>query len=234
MDDADERYVVAGSRPWCREVFNDRIRGLPGNWTFISGRDELMPDLLVTIDPRYLFFLHWSWLVPNSITERYECINFHMADLPFGRGGSPLQNQVQRGITHTRLAASRMTSDLDAGPVYARADFCLQGNAEAVYLRANELAADLIGRITAEHPTPLEQEGEPVDFVRRSPAESEISDLGSLERLASFIAMLDADGYPHAYIDHGGYRFSFSRPARYTGRVVADVTISRHLPSGAL
>ena len=32
----------------------------------------------------------------QEIHENYKCIIFHMTDLPFGRGGSPLQNLISR------------------------------------------------------------------------------------------------------------------------------------------
>lgn len=227
MADSSENYVVAGNRPWCREVFDGRIRHLPGHWTFLSAKEELAPELLTSLGPAYIFFLHWSWMVPEAITASYECVNFHIGDLPFGRGGSPLQNHVARGTMHSRLAAIRMTRSLDAGPIYAQADLCLAGNAEWAYLRANELAAALIAYILAERPVPVDQQGDPVVFARRSPSDSEIGDLASIEQLATFIDMLDAEGYPRAFIDHAGFRYQFSRPARYTGRVVADVTITR-------
>ncbi len=38
--------------------------------------------------------------------------------------------------------------------------------------------------------------------------------------------MLDADGYPRAFLDHGGFRYTFARAALYDGRIVADVTIT--------
>lgn len=38
--------------------------------------------------------------------------------------------------------------------------------------------------------------------------------------------MLDAEGYPRAFLSHAGYRFEFSRSALYDGRIVADVQIT--------
>jgi methionyl-tRNA formyltransferase len=44
--------------------------------------------------------------------------------------------------------------------------------------------------------------------------------------LHDFIRMLDADGYPHAFLEYGKFRLEFSRSALYEGRVVADVRIT--------
>jgi methionyl-tRNA formyltransferase len=38
--------------------------------------------------------------------------------------------------------------------------------------------------------------------------------------------MLDAEGYPKAYLEQAGFRYEFSRAALYDGRIVADVVIT--------
>lgn len=38
--------------------------------------------------------------------------------------------------------------------------------------------------------------------------------------------ILDAEGYPRAFINHKGFRYEFSRANLYDGRIVADVTIT--------
>ncbi len=65
-----------------------------------------------------------------------------------------------------------------------------------------------------------------MNFRRRKPEESQIAKPDSLERLHDFIRMLDAEGYPRAFLTHAGYRFEFSRSALYDGRIVADVQIT--------
>jgi len=149
-----------------------------------------------------------------------------MTDVPYGRGGSPLQNLIMRGHQQTKLTALRMTQEFDAGPVYLKEDLCLGGNAEDIYIRATTLAAKMIEKIIAEEPTPIPQTGEVTIFKRRTPAESQVPELSSLSNLHDFIRMLDAEGYPKAFIEHQGFRYEFSRSALYDGRIVADVTIT--------
>ena len=134
-------YLVAGSRPWSRKVFDQSISKYPGSWHFVSRPEELTVDLVVRLVPRYVFFLHWSWRVPAEIVDGYECVCFHMTDVPFGRGGSPLQNLIVRGYRRTKLTALRMVEAFDAGPVYLKADLSLAGSAEEIYLRASHLSA---------------------------------------------------------------------------------------------
>lgn len=223
-----DHYIVAGNRPWNRRVFDQQLAGLPGRWSFASAPEEL--ETAIEADPpRYVFFLHWSWIVPRLITETYECVNFHMTDVPYGRGGSPLQNLIVRGRTETVLTALRMTTQLDAGPVYCKRPLRLDGTAQQIYERSSLVAAEMITEILRERPDPTPQEEEPLIFERRRPEQSAIgSDLGSLSALYDHIRMLDADTYPHAFLERAGFRFEF-RDARLEGdeALTAVVRVTR-------
>jgi methionyl-tRNA formyltransferase len=220
-------YLVLGCKPWNRRLFDEILRPLPGRWHYLASPGDLRLDLVDELAPRYIFFLHWSWKVPDELVERYECVCFHMTDVPFGRGGSPLQNLIIRGLRETKLTALRMSRAIDAGPVYIKEALSLEGGAEEVYLRAGRLSAAMIQRMIRLEPKPLPQRGKSVKFTRRKPEESEVGSATSLEQLHDFIRMLDADGYPRAFLHHSGFRFEFSRAALYDGRIVADVTITR-------
>jgi methionyl-tRNA formyltransferase len=219
-------YLVAGCKSWSRTTYDD-ISKEKGEWRFVGSRDEMNADLVRRFAPRYIFFLHWSWKVPEEIVNSYECVCFHMTDVPYGRGGSPLQNLIVRGHRETRLTALRMTSEIDAGPVYSKAPLSLEGNAEEIYIRAARLSATMVERIVRDEPEPVPQKGEVVSFARRKSEESRIAERFSLEQLHDFIRMLDAEGYPAAFIECNGFRFEFSRAALYHRRIIADVKITR-------
>lgn len=224
------RYALVGSKPWDRRLFDEVVSRYEGEWHFIGAPDELSPVSIRIINPRYTFFLDWSWKVPADIVDNFECVCFHMTDVPYGRGGSPLQNLIMRGRHETKLTALRMTADFDAGPVYLKEPLSLEGSAEEIYLRAAELSASMIQKIIHGELQPVPQQGEVVNFKRRKPEESKITAPDSLKDLYDFIRMLDAEGYPQAFLESAGFRFEFSRAALYDGRVVADVKITR--PSG--
>ena len=57
--------------------------------------------------------------------------------------------------------------------------------------------------------------------------------LDSLVSVYDYIRMLDADGYPHAFVEVGNLRFEFDRAALKDGFIEADVKISiRELKEG--
>lgn len=220
-------YLVAGCKPWNLSAYQENAAKLPGRWMFIGSKEELDGGMVREFSPRYIFFLHWSWKVPAEIVSNYECICFHMTDVPYGRGGSPLQNLIMRGHRETKLTSLRMTDEVDGGPVYFKEPLSLEGNAEEIYLRASRMSCRMMERIAAEEPVPIVQEGNIEKFIRRKPAESSIEGAHSLEKMHDFIRMLDADGYPRAFLEYGGFRFEFSRPGMYNGRIVADVKITK-------
>lgn len=218
--------VVAARTPWSRRIFVEDIEPLPGQWIFVETAEELSGVVGGNSQIERIYFLHWSEKVPAAITARYECINFHMTDLPFGRGGSPLQNLISLGHEETVLCALKMTDDLDAGPIYMKRRLPLHGSAEAIYARAGRVAAQMIEEIHSAPHKPVAQDGVVHPFVRRRPEHSELpSDLG-LSSTYDFIRMLDAPGYPHAFLVHGNLHMDFRRAVIYSDSIVADVTIS--------
>lgn len=77
----------------------------------LRSREDLFPEKLELLLPKFIFFPHWSWLIPEDIHTRFECVVFHMTDLPYGRGGSPLQNLIVRGHKETKLTALRCVNE---------------------------------------------------------------------------------------------------------------------------
>ncbi|MGO0790217.1 hypothetical protein ACTOWA_10155 [Herbaspirillum seropedicae] len=203
-----EQYIIATSKSWHRNQ-PEALSLASSHWTWVASPDEL--QLAVErIEPRYIFFLHWHWLVPEKIWTKYECVCFHMTDVPYGRGGSPLQNLIVAGKTDTMLTALRMVDAVDAGPVYAKRSMSLQGRAEDIYIRAGRLSFELIQWMIQAKPEPVAQTGEVVSFQRRKPEQSELPASGNLEDIYDHIRMLDAPTYPLAFIDHGDFRIEFS------------------------
>ena len=220
-----KQYVLA--TPHKRnEAMRQRLNArFPGQFTFIRRYEDLKLRLLSKIDPRYIFFPHWSQIIPEEIHSRFECVIFHMTDVPFGRGGSPLQNLVARGLEETTMTALRCVSQLDAGPVYLKKPLSLLGSAEEILLRASGLIAGMIEEIVAVQPSPVEQSGEVTTFARRTPAQSDASELTSLGTLFDHIRMLDAEGYPPAFLRIGSFKLMFSRASLRPGEIIADVRI---------
>jgi len=221
-------YIIASTKSWHdRLVINLQNRFVSD--TFIRFKDscDLMPERLNELDPKYIFFPHWSWIIPDTIFKSFSCVIFHMTDLPYGRGGSPLQNLIIRGHTKTVISAIECVHEVDAGPIYAKKPLELGGSANEIFLRASKIIEEMISDIITNTPAPIPQEGEVVTFMRRTPEDSKIEDVCSVDDMYDFIRMLDADGYPNAFITHNGFRYSFTKAKKTDKGISAEVCIRK-------
>ena len=224
-----ENILIVSEKSWNKELVSYLQSTMP-QYAFylISQKEDFTVERIGSISPVKIFIPHWSYIIPSAIFERYECIVFHMTDLPYGRGGSPLQNLIVRGLTATKLSALRVEVGLDTGPVYLKMDLSLSGTAEEIFVRVNKLVGKMIVEIIQNNLQPVPQEGDPVVFKRRKPEQSDMSGLEKLEEIFDHIRMLDADGYPHAYIEKGEFRYEFTRASiKADGSIVADVKITK-------
>lgn len=230
MEDARSNFhktiIFASCKSWHKPLFESLKSKFELNWIYVSTPSEL-EGVIDAVNLKYIFFLHWNWLVPETIWKRHECVCFHMTDVPYGRGGSPLQNLILAGHKETKLTALRMVSEMDAGPVYTKRPLQLEGRAQEIYVKAGALSGDIIEWMIENEPVPIDQEGEAVFFKRRKPEQSRLPEMGSLPSTYDFIRMLDADGYPHAFIDHGELILKLSKAKLENGRLIAEVEINK-------
>ena len=204
-----KNYILASSRKWALEAYFRERSELSGNWTIVTTSTDLQSATKL-LKPRYIFFPHWSSIVSEEILSETECVCFHMTDVPYGRGGSPLQNLIERGHKETVLTALRMEKTLDSGPVYMKLQLPLQGTADQIFAKAAELTMKMIGDIVREEPVPDAQSGPITQFHRRNPEQSIIPDGLNIAGLYDHIRMLDAPGYPNAFIDYDHWRAHFT------------------------
>lgn len=193
----------------------------------ISSNAGLVANDLKKIDPRIIFFPHWSKNIPAEIYRDYECIIFHMTDLPYGRGGSPLQNLIVRGHKVTMISALRCVAELDAGPIYIKKPLSLSGSANEIFSRTDALIEDMIVEILKSNPEPMPQNGEPVVFKRRKPEEGDWSKAQNLSEVYDYIRMLDAEGYPPAHIHSGVFKLEFNNANKNNNTITAEVKITK-------
>lgn len=225
----NESYVIASQRPWNAELAM-RLESQTGKrfWT-ISSKHDLSAENMKKNNVKKIFFSHWSDRIPESIWQSFESIIFHMTDVPYGRGGSPLQNLIIRGHVTTTLSALRCVEGFDAGPVYLKRPLSLLGTAEEIFYRADDVIEKMITEIIKNKPNPVEQSGEPVIFKRRQPNDSSLENIASLEEAFNMIRMLDAEGYPHAFLETDDIKFEFRKVERVGEQLEATVYIKNKI-----
>lgn len=125
--------VVANSNPIHKNIEQKCINELGA--TLITVREGLSTQTLKQVNPEYVFFLHWSSIIPKEIWSNYKCIVFHMTDLPYGRGGSPLQNLIIRNHSETKISALLVDEGLDTGKIFLKRGLSLYGTAEEIFFK---------------------------------------------------------------------------------------------------
>lgn len=222
MAEEKKDFVIAVSNNLydSTEIFNKK------NIEFIREKEQLTYEYLAKINPKYVFFPHWSYIIPAKIYENFNCIIFHMTDLPFGRGGSPLQNLIERGVKQTKISAIKCVKELDGGDIYLKRDLDISyGSAHEIYARAGEIISEMIEEIIDKNPEPVPQIGEVVEFKRRKPEQSNIKYLNDIEKIYDYIRMLDADGYPKAFLENNNLKFEFKNARLDGDKIIANVEI---------
>ena len=206
-----ENVIILSEKSWNQDLVksltkkNDKI-----NWILIDKQLDFNIKNLDFINPFKIFIPHWSYLISEEIFQKYECIVFHMTDLPFGRGGSPLRNLISRGIYSTKISALKVDEGIDSGDIYLKENLELKGNATEIFNRANQIIQKMIISIIQKKIEPSPQKGKVTEFKRRKPHESNIEKLETLSKVYDYIRMLDADGYPKAYLENKFFKFEFN------------------------
>ncbi len=204
------KYIIATIKDWNIKEFNNSINKKNKNWQLITDPKKLTFSYIKSIKPKYIFFPHWSKKVNSKITSNFECICFHETDLPFGRGGSPIQNLILRNYKKTSITAFKMTEVLDGGPIYLKRSLDLDGCAQQIYERTSKKVFKMIKFIANNKIMPQTQKGKIVKFKRRKPKQSIIpKNLSSLKELYNHVRMLDAETYPKAFINYGKMKIEF-------------------------
>jgi methionyl-tRNA formyltransferase len=148
-----------------------------------------------------------------------------MTDLPFGRGGSPMQNLIVRKIYETKIAALRAEKGMDTGPVYLKRDLDIStGSANEILSRVSDVIFnDMIPAfLNAEkHLAPRPQQGATTVFSRRTPQDSDMRSaaMQTTQDLYDFVRMLDGEGYPPAFIKAGRLKLILKNAERHGTKI---------------
>lgn len=220
-----ENIVIACSKKWF--LINKKTLNLTKkkNVFFIKDKNKLNLKKLKKIKPTKIFFPHWSFKVPDEIIKNYECICFHTAPLPFGRGGSPIQNLILRGFLTSPVCALKMTDTIDGGPIYLKRNVSLKGNLSEIFNRISNVINTMIIHLIKKKVIPKKQKGKIYYFERLNYKEGFLKQDLSLSKIYDKIRMLDSDQYPKAFIDLKNTKIELTNANFKEGIIKCDAKI---------
>lgn len=180
--------------------------------------------------PKIIFFLHWSKKIHKNIFSKNLCIQFHCSDLPHFKGGSPVQHQVLKGLKKTMLTSFRINNKIDSGDICLKKNISLKGNARMIYERIEKTGIKMINYIIKKKNIKFIKQKNKVKFYkRRKKNDSNLlsENYPKLENIYNFIRMLDAEGYPRAFLDFKNYKIFFKKAKLLNREIKGEFQIRR-------
>lgn len=218
------KIVICNSRDWF-SLDNEVLRS--SEVISIRDKGDLTFDKLKSFDPDLVFFPHWNWIVEENIFSSFTCVVFHTAPLPYGRGGSPIQNLIIRGHKNAPVCAFKMSDGIDNGPIYDKRLISLDGTLSDIISRLNDAVNELIKKLICSLPDPEPQVGDVYTFKRLGRQDNEICLDSTFEQIYDKIRMLDDDSYPSAYLSLDNLFIEFFELTKLDDELSCKVRISK-------
>ncbi len=185
----------------------------PDGWFKSEDAADFMPVLLkyanqedISFSPKpgdkgdVLFALHYPSLIPKSLFDLHRCnVVIHGADLPSGRGRSPIHWQVEAGCSEITLTMFEMGDGADNGPIYLKQALKLDGSELLPRIRRMVLKAEqkMVDNFLSKWPlTPIEQKGEPSLYPKRSRENQELDPTMTIAEQFDKMRVADNEIYP--------------------------------------
>lgn len=201
-------YLIITKKIWDKRNFSDLNRYRFKILKVINYKK------ITEINPKIIFFIHWSKKISNNFLKKNLCIQFHSSDLPKFRGGSPIQNQILKRVYKTKISAFKMSNIIDAGDICLKKNFYLKGDAQNIYKNMEKKCVQMIKTISKKKRLKFyKQKGKPSLYKRRKAKQSNLilNKFKNFSSLFDFIRMLDAEGYPKAFINIDKFKIKLSK-----------------------
>ena len=200
-----KKVLCVGYRKWALSIYSKIAKSYKdGEVRVIKSYDEYSNSFIRKYNPDFILFYGWSWMVDKDIIGNYKCIMLHPSKLPKYRGGSPIQNQIIRGVNDSAVTLFIMNEEMDAGNVVFQESMSLSGSIDDIFNRIEDLGYKGTMQFLSDPTDGVKQiEEDATYFKRRTEQQSEIT-LDELKResaeyLYNKIRML-GDPYPNAFI----------------------------------
>lgn len=161
-------------------------------------------DIVVSNKPEgggdVMFALHYPALISESLFPLHKNnIVIHGADLPKGRGRSPIHWQVEQGINDITLTLFEMGNGADNGCVYLKSTLELDGTELLPTIRHKVIQEELnmVDIFLSQWPMKsIEQEGEPSYYPKRTKENQRLDPDMTISEQFDKMRVADNEEYP--------------------------------------
>ena len=123
-----------------------------------------------------------------------------MTDLPYGRGGSPLQNLIIRNKEKTKISAIKVDFGIDSGVIYEKINIKTKGDELLDGLRKLQakVTSKLILNFIDKYPNiiGIKQMGEESFYKKRTKKNSELNVSKTIKEQFNLLRVCDNNRYP--------------------------------------
>ena len=135
------------------------------------------------------FFYGWSWLVSNKVIDNFLCICLHPSKLPLFRGGSPIQNQILRGVYDSAVTVFRMNKKIDQGQIFMQKRLSLKGDIKEILLNISKIGTKitfkLLNKFNKKKIIFFKQKGKASFYKRRTEKDNQ-KNLNDLKKITYY------------------------------------------------
>jgi methionyl-tRNA formyltransferase len=159
-----------------------------------------------------MFALHYPALIkPELLLMHKANIVIHAADLPKGRGRSPIHWEVEAGSNSIVLSLFEMGDQADNGPVYLKSKLVLDGTELLDEIREKVIRAevDMVDAFLSCWPSikPDVQQGEPSYYPKRTRENQRLDVNMTIAEQFNKMRVADNELYP-LWFEHQGATYS--------------------------
>lgn len=218
------KSIIACSKNWFLE---NQKNNLNEKFVIIKNKKQLNLKKLKSLNPPFIFFPHWSYFIEEKIYKNFNCVIFHTSHLPYGRGGSPLQNLIMKGFKETEICALKASRNFDSGDIYCREKISLEGNLEEIFFNLSKKISKMISKILNKKLKLTKQVGKIHIFKRLKPSDSNISKFKKLNDIYNKIRSVDHDDYTKAFVETKFFKIELTKAKFINGKLTCKSTIKK-------
>lgn len=194
-------------------------------WDYVIKLEKALPTTIVSFhtsvkdirEGDYCFMLGWyKLLTKEDLSKNVHNIVIHAADLPQGRGHSPVSWQVIEGKNKIPLVMIEAVESPDAGLILRKSEIELEGHELIDEIRSkvfNEITRLIVAELT--NPSKGEaQKGEVSYYRKRTPEDLKIDTSFPLISQFNLLRIADNKRYP-AFFYHNGHKYVLTIKKEY-------------------
>lgn len=201
-------FLFDKSNPWIYRYISEKtwLKLLYKNYNFNefwSTNNACKQDIL--------FILGYTKILPTTFLNknRFNLV-IHESNLPEGRGFSPVQWQILKGINKIPVLLLEATKDVDEGDIYGSTYINLQGH--ELFEEIREAQADATKTVIKDFLTsfpkiePIPQTGEASYFRKRNRIDDKLDLNLSISKQFNKLRVANNEKYP-CYFEMNGYKY---------------------------